>query len=1250
MYKKLLTALLLMLIFMSPNFAASNSDQLVNQKKSKTLIDEYLKKNQDILKLTDDDVSNWIFSDFYVDQKSGVTHAYMQQTIDGIKIFNGISSIAIKNNQVVSFAKRIVPNAKGNANTSVASISPKTAVQNAVEHLGLKFSEELQLITSNNSTHNYIFSKGGLSLTTIKVDLVFLPINQQIRLAYNVNLRLIDGSHWWNIRIDAATGNYLNKNDWTVSCDFGQPEVKEPSPAKSLSVPYRRASGNSTNAVASYRVYPFPLEAPSFGSSVLVTDPSDATASPFGWHDTDGISGPEYTITRGNNVFAYDDIANIDAPGTSADGTASLTFDFPINFTQQPSTYTDAANVNLFYVNNIIHDYLVHYGFDEAAGNFQETNYSGNGAGTDYVIAESQDGGGTNNANFSTPNDGQNGRMQMYLWSGNTSSTFIINSPAGIAGSYTVVGAGFGPSVTVPITQDIALVDDGAAPNSDACTPLINGVDVNGKIALLDRGVCNFVDKVLAAQNAGAVAAIVINNIASAPFAMGDNGNGASVTIPSVMISQADGNLIRTTLTSGAVNGTLNPPSTAPVAIDGSLDNGIVTHEFGHGISNRLTGGPNNSSCLGNGEQGGEGWSDWFALMFTAKVGDLGVNARGVGTFALGEIPTGAGIRRYPYSTDMSIDPETYSFLAVSGEVHDIGEVWCTVLWDLNWALVDLNGFDPDWINGTSGNNIAMHLVMEGMKLQPCGPGFLDSRDAILAADDNLYGGIHKCLIWQVFARRGMGFNASQGSANTAGDETEDFSIPTFCQSPVTAPIAQFTADVTTTCFGIVHFTDQSTNIPQQWSWDFGDGGVSALQNPTHTYTSPGTYTVVLTVTNTIGIDAMTKTSYISITLDPAPTVSGTTTICPSATTTLTAAVTPGNIAEWYDNLNNLVSNTLTFTTPSLVSNTNYTVRQLTPTPLQNVGPVNNTFAAGGYHNTSFEGKEYFTTYGPMRLMSVLVYATGTTDRTFNLYNSTGILIQSRTISVPDGQSRVTLNFDIQTPGDYQLGVSAGSNLYRNNAGASYPYTIAGLVSITSSNSTSNLLTYYYYSYDWQVQVLPCSSAPAIVAVTVVNPTSSYTYSAVGLTVSFTNTSAGNITSYSWNFGDGNTSTVVNPVHVFTADGTYTIILHIETTEGCTADYAQVITISANGVTEISNQNIFITGKNDQFSIQFNHPAKDAQIRVTDALGQIIFSEIFNKGTLFSRTINNLATSFIVVSVTENGQSISKKIVVNKRD
>ena len=81
-----------------------------------------------------------------------------------------------------------------------------------------------------------------------------------------------------------------------------------------------------------------------------------------------------------------------------------------------PPPYQPAAVTNLFYWNNIIHDVMYLYGFDEASGNFQEDNEGTDGLGSDYVNAEAQDGSGTNNANFFTPADGSNPRMQMFLW------------------------------------------------------------------------------------------------------------------------------------------------------------------------------------------------------------------------------------------------------------------------------------------------------------------------------------------------------------------------------------------------------------------------------------------------------------------------------------------------------------------------------------------------------------------------------------------------------------------------------------------------------------------------------------------------------------------------------------------------------------------------------------------------------------------------------------------------------------------
>jgi PKD repeat protein len=324
---------------------------------------------------------------------------------------------------------------------------------------------------------------------------------------------------------------------------------------------------------------------------------------------------------------------------------------------------------------------------------------------------------------------------------------------------------------------------------------------------------------------------------------------------------------------------------------DGNFDNGVVAHEYGHGVSNRLTGGPSNTSCLQNAEQGGEGWSDWLALILTIEPSDSGAMARGIGTYAKGQTVFGAGIRRFPYSTNMTINPQTYSTLATSSGPHQVGEIWCDAIWDMTWFLIRDYGFNPDVYNGTSGNNIALKLVLEGMKLQPCSPGYIDGRDAILLADDLLYGGVHRCVIWEAFARRGMGYNASQGSSNSTTDQTVDFTMPPFCFPATLPPIANFTSSVTTgTCPKEIQFTNTSTNNPYTWNWNFGDGGTSTSINPKHTYSQPGIYTVTLTVTNPLGTNTKTETDYIQITSFPVSITAATDSICPGDSVQLTAS------------------------------------------------------------------------------------------------------------------------------------------------------------------------------------------------------------------------------------------------------------------------------------------------------------------------------------------------------------------------
>src|SRR4029453_819023 len=216
------------------------------------------------------------------------------------------------------------------------------------------------------------------------------------------------------------------------------------------------------------------------------------------------------------------------------------------------------------------------------------------------------------------------------------------------------------------------------------------------------------------AQTAGAIAVIVVNNVPGDPITMGFTAPIPVITIPSVMISLADGTQFKANV---PLNATLHfiPPRGLPRASD--LDAGVISHEYGHGVSNRLTGGPAIVTCLNNAEQMGEGWSDWFGITVTTRSSDPPTTARGVGTYVAFQPADGDGIRPTPYTTDMTVNPSTYASVADVAEIsqtHGIGYGWDTMLWELYWNLVDRYGYNADIYAGwnTGGNNLAMQLVM----------------------------------------------------------------------------------------------------------------------------------------------------------------------------------------------------------------------------------------------------------------------------------------------------------------------------------------------------------------------------------------------------------------------------------------------------------------------------------------------------------------------------------------------------------
>jgi extracellular elastinolytic metalloproteinase len=756
------------------------------------------------------DVSDLRVASSYRSSHTGVTHVNMNQRFDGLEVFGAYVTVNVTSSGEVLFVGDSLVKRLADA-SSVRRTDAPEAVEAAAGALGLDEPSGLQVISeSDGPAQRTVVSRGGISDAPIPARLGWQPTDDGLRLAWQLVIDAASENHLWNATVDAATGDLLARDDW-VDHDTRAGVVS------GLARPGILAQGTSPayppNPVfdgSSYRVLEIPKESPNDGGRTLVMNPADGDASPFGWHDTNGAMGAEFTVTRGNNAHAYTDRDNdgVPDPSSDPDGGSSLTFDFPLDLAEHPQTYFDASVSNLFYWNNVFHDLMAGYGFDEPSGNFQVTNYSGLGLGGDDVRAEAADGGGQNNANFSTPAmDGGRPRMQMYLWPGNQFGrpNAVTVAAGSAAGTYEADYARFTPAPTsAGISGNIVLVNDGRAQGrvgtvNDGCESFTLPP---GAIALVDRAaspprpanadpVCTFRAQVDNAEAAGAFALIVANNVAGNPSVMSGDMDPVPAGIPAVMVSQDSGTVIKAGL---PAPGSVHRNTTRPAMRDGDLEAGIIVHEYTHGVSNRLTGGPT-INCLSGNEQMGEGWSDWYAnaVMIDPALDDPD-GPRGMGPYALFQNSRqGAGIRPRPYSRDMEIQPFTYDRIKTNSWItgaslaipHGIGHGWASVLWDMTWNLIDRHGFNPnvyeDW--STGGNNLALQLVTDGLKFQGCGPGFVVGRDAIIAADQALTGGENACILWSSFARRGLGFSAIQGTTNR-DDNTEAFDVPASCAAP----------------------------------------------------------------------------------------------------------------------------------------------------------------------------------------------------------------------------------------------------------------------------------------------------------------------------------------------------------------------------------------------------------------------------------------------------------------------------------
>jgi len=532
--------------------------------------------------------------------------------------------------------------------------------------------------------------------------------------------------------------------------------------------------------------------------------------------------GPSDTYTFGNNTRAYSDrdqfqddagIQHKDGFNEGSDLRAELTsantFDRVYDLARGPDADPDqikAAITQIFYTTNWLHDFWYDSGFDERSHNAQQSNYGRGGAEGDPLKAEAQDSansGISNNANMSTFSDGRSPRMQMYVWSG-LPNRKLETRPA-LTFEDGLGAAAFGPETFDLGDQELELVlaedgstevaPDGAGMGSvtDACQPPTN---VQGKLAVIDRGACTFVSKALNAQEAGAVALLVLDN---APGHTPPNPslNDPQITIPLLSLSFEDGQKLKAALKGSTPVVATEYQRGKEVKRDGTIDNTIVAHEFGHYLHHRLVL-CGSTTCDGM----SEGWGDFTALLMAIRADDVFPGkAYPLAQYATGgPNPNGTyfGIRRAPYSVDLDKNPFTFQHVRKMSklpataplaptspdmtEVHNVGEIWAQALFEAYVGLIEAGRKAGRPFEDTQRR--MADYVVAGMKAAPVEPSFTEQRDAILSAvyasaksdasrllDFNaLAGG---------FAKRGLGVGtvAPPTSSKTLDEAVESFAF-----------------------------------------------------------------------------------------------------------------------------------------------------------------------------------------------------------------------------------------------------------------------------------------------------------------------------------------------------------------------------------------------------------------------------------------------------------------------------------------
>ncbi len=345
----------------------------------------------------------------YRTKHNGVRHLTYQQQHEGLDIFGcELRANVMEDGRLINISSTLLPRPEAGFAAPAFTLSDAEAVAAAAKACRVEMTLPLHAhgspegVSHKRVWHNTDDFRRDEPIATERV--YFAATRDDIRSAWKVVIPVKGIGHTYDVIIDAQSGELLWRLDRLCF------ETTQPISMR-VYLSDSPAPGSPGTPTQSGTQFPFVER-----QLVTVTPAMMAPFSPNGWINDNEME------TLGNNVDAHADHDGNNTPDLPRpNGGASRVFDFPLDTNAAPATYKDAAVVQMFYWCNLYHDQLYAMGFDEAAGNFQQINFSGQGIGNDRVQADVQDniGSSSNNANFSTTGtDGSGGRCQMYVFTG----------------------------------------------------------------------------------------------------------------------------------------------------------------------------------------------------------------------------------------------------------------------------------------------------------------------------------------------------------------------------------------------------------------------------------------------------------------------------------------------------------------------------------------------------------------------------------------------------------------------------------------------------------------------------------------------------------------------------------------------------------------------------------------------------------------------------------------------------------------